>query len=81
MSLSRAKRQPSLKDTLKKARENLEEKESSAKSTVTTSSGIGAILQQQMDKITGPISVSDDSGATASEVAREEKEFFWNGRV
>jgi len=36
------------------------------------SSHIGDLL----DKITGPVTVSDEDGATVSEVAREEKEFF-----
>jgi len=77
MSLFGAKRQPNLKDSLKKAKKNLEEKMSSAQSTTTTtSSGIGAILEQQLDKITGPATVSENDGATVSEVAREEKEFF-----
>jgi len=56
MSLFGAKRQPNLKESLKKAKENLEERMSSAQSTTTTSSGIGAILDQQLDKITGPVS-------------------------
>jgi len=58
MSLFGAKRQLNLKESLKKAKENLEEKMSSAQSTVTTSSGIGAILEQQFDKITGPVAES-----------------------
>jgi len=74
MSLFGAKRQLNLKESLKKAKENLEEKLSSAQSTVTTSSGIGAILEQQLDKITGPL--DEDGTVTNSEVAREEREFF-----
>ena len=76
MSLFGAKRQLNLKESLKKAKENLEGKMSSALSTTTSSSGIGAILEQQMDEITGPVTVSDDDGATDLEVAGEEKEFF-----
>jgi len=76
MSLFGAKKQLNLKESLKNAKENLEGKMSSAQSTVTTSSGIGAILEQQLNKITGPVTVSDNDGATVSEVAREEREFF-----
>jgi len=46
MSLFGAKRQLNLKESLKKAKENLEGKASTAQSTITTSSGIGAILEQ-----------------------------------
>ena len=72
MSLFGAKRQPSLKESLKKAKENSEEKMSRAQSTTTTSSGIGAILEQQVDKITGPLPEDPDGTATTSEIAREE---------
>jgi len=74
MSLFGAKRQLNLKESLKKAKENLEEKMSSAQSTTTTSSGIGAILEQQLDKITGPL--DEDGTVTNSEVAREERVCF-----
>jgi len=57
MSLFGVKKQLNLKESLKKAKENLEGKVSSAQSTTTSiSSGIGAILEQQLDKITGPLS-------------------------
>jgi len=73
MSLFGAKKQLNLKESLKKAKENLEEKMSSAQSTVTTSSsGIGAILEQQEEKITGALPTDPDGTATTSEVAREE---------
>jgi len=65
MSLFGAKRQLNLKESLEKAKKNLEGKESSARSTTTTSSGIGAILEQQLDRITGP--VSHDGTAIESE--------------
>jgi len=74
MSLFGARKSLNLKESLKKAKENLEEKISSAQSTDTTSSGIGAILEQQLDKITEPL--SEDGTVTNSEVAREEREFF-----
>jgi len=73
MSLFGAKQPFNLKQSLKKAKENLEEKMSSAQSTTTTtSSGIGAILEQQNDKITGPLPIDPDGTATTSEIAREE---------
>jgi len=63
--------------TFKKAVARMKEAErEGTRSVDTTSSGIGAILEQQLDKITGPATVSDNEGATDSEVAREEKEFF-----
>jgi len=63
--------------TFKKAVARMRAEESSSGSEAPTSgsgsSGIGALL----DKIAGPVTVSDDNdGATVSEVAREEKEFF-----
>jgi hypothetical protein len=42
-----------------------------SQSTDTTSSGIGAILEQQLDKITGPRSSEDGGVATTSEIAHE----------
>jgi len=54
--------------------EKMAEKMSSAQSTTTatTSSGIGAILEKQNDKITGPLPTDPDGTATTSEIAREE---------
>jgi len=72
MSLFGAKKELNLKETLKKAKENLGEEMSSAQSTVTTSSGIGAILEQQNEKIAGPLPTDPDGTATTSEIAREE---------
>jgi len=71
MSLFGAKKQPSLKETLKKAKENLEEKMSSAQSTVTTSSGIGEVLDKH-NEITGSLPTDPDGTAKTSEIAREE---------
>jgi len=74
MSLFGAKKQLNLKESLKKAKENLEEKMSSAQSTVTTttSSGIGAILEQQNEQVIGSLPTDPDGTATTSEIAREE---------
>jgi len=72
MSLFGAKKQLNLKESLKTAKENLEEKMSSAQSTTTTSSGIGAILEQQVEKIAGSLPTDPDGTATTSEIAREE---------
>ena len=71
MSLFGAKKQLNLKESLKKAKENLEGKMSSTQSTTTTSSGIGAILEQQKDR-EGPLPTDPDGTATTSEIAREE---------
>jgi len=51
----------------------LQQREAASPSVASEeSSHIGGLL----DKITGPLTVSDEDGATDSEVAREEKEFF-----
>jgi len=71
MSLFGAKRQLNLKESLKKAKENLEEKESGAQSTMTTSSGIGEVLDRH-NEITGSLPTDPDGTATTSEIAREE---------
>jgi len=63
----------SLRESLAKAKENLQQRETKSPSVVSEeSSHIGGLL----DKITGPATVSDEYGATVSEVAREEKDFF-----
>jgi len=74
MSLFGAKRSAiSLKDSLARAKENLQRRETVSPSVASEeSSHIGGLL----DKITGPVMVSDEDGATNPEVAREEKEFF-----
>jgi len=74
MSLFGAKKQQlNLKESLKKAKENLEEKMSSRESTVTTttSSGIGEVLDKH-NEITGSLPTDPDGTATTSEIAREE---------
>jgi hypothetical protein len=72
MSLFGAKSVTSLKESLKKAKENMQRRESASPSLDTASSGIGAILEQQFDKITGPVSTLDlDGTATSSEIAHE----------
>jgi len=73
MSLFGAKRQLNLNESLKKVKENLEEKMSSAQSTVTTSSSIGAILEQQLDKITGPVS-HDGTAVERDDLEKMERE-------
>jgi hypothetical protein len=69
MSLFGAKRQLNLKESLKRAKEKFEGEMASDSSTKDTSSGIGAILEQQLDRITGPLTV--DGTATTSELAHE----------
>jgi len=73
MSLFGAKKQLNLKESLKKAKENLEGKMSSAQSTTTTttSSGIGEVLDRH-NEITGSLPTDPDGTATTSEIAREE---------
>jgi len=69
MSLFGAARKTS---TFQKAKERMDKMMSETSERGTESSHIGGLL----DKITGPVTVSDEDGATDSEVAREEKEFF-----
>jgi len=71
MSLFGVKKQLNLKESLKKAKENLEGKMSRAGSTVTTSSGIGEVLDKH-NEITGSPLTDPDGMATSSEIAREE---------
>jgi hypothetical protein len=72
MSLFGAKKATSLKESLRRAKENMERRESVSPSLATTSSGIGAILERQLDEITGPVSLLDPDGtATSSEIAHE----------
>jgi len=49
MSLFGAKKPLDLKESLKKAKENLEGKMSSARSTITTSSSIGEVLDEHKE--------------------------------
>jgi len=71
MSLFGAKKQLNLKESHKKAKENLEGKMSSAQSTVTSCSGIGEVLDKH-NEITGSLPTDPDGTATTSEIAREE---------
>jgi len=71
MRLFGAKKQLNLKESLKKAKENLDGKMSSAQSTVTSSSGIGEVLDKH-NEITGSLPTDPDGTATTSEIAQEE---------
>jgi hypothetical protein len=72
MSLFGAKRQLNRRETLKKAKENFEERMSTAPLTTASSSHIGDILDKELDKITGPVSFLDPDGtAKTSETAHE----------
>jgi len=71
MSHFGAKKPLDLKESLKKAKENLEGKMSSARSTITTSSGIGEVLDKHKE-ITGSLPTDPDGTATTSEIAREQ---------
>jgi len=69
--------------TFKKAVARMRAEEEKKSTSGSVSSGITIIASEEsshigglLDKITGPMTVSDEDGATVSEVAREEKEFF-----
>jgi len=64
----------SLKESLKKAKQNLEKKmaeESTSGASVTSSSHIGEALDRQ-NALTGQLAIDPDGTATTSEIAREE---------
>jgi hypothetical protein len=72
MSLFGAKSVNSLKESLRRGKENMEHRESVSPSLATTSSGIEAILEQQLDEITGPVSPLDPDGTAPSfEIAHQ----------
>jgi len=71
MSLFGAKKSISLSESLKRAKENLQRKETMSPSVASEeSSHIGGLLE----KITGPLTA--EGTVTNSEVAREERDFF-----
>jgi len=75
MSLFGAKKSaPSLKSSLKRAKENLEKRmaeELVSGASATSSSHIGEVLDRH-NEITGPLPTDPDGTATTSEIAREE---------
>jgi len=69
MSLFGAKKQEPLKDILKRAKENFEEKMSTiSAASATSSSHIGDLIKDRE----GPLPTDPDGTATTSEIAREE---------
>jgi len=71
MSLFGARKSEPLKEILKMAKENFEERMSASGTSATSSSGIGA----QLDKITGPLTESGES-VMPPESNPEERAFF-----